>query len=59
MTTFYLVLEIGALLGVIILPLAGPKKEKAKKNHAEKSNLYVNENGNLEYFVDKDHHQVH
>ncbi|WP_461449024.1 hypothetical protein [Mucilaginibacter sp.] len=48
MSTFYLVFEISALLAVVILPLAAPKQVKAKKA-AEKSNLYVNEDGALEY----------
>ena len=60
MTTFYLVLEIAALLGVIIFPLSGPKKAKAKikaKRKPQLSNLHVNENGYLEYINDdKDHH---
>jgi len=60
MATFYLILEISALLGVIIFPLAGPKKAKAKKRPQELSNLYVNENGYLEYVKnDKDRHPVH
>ena len=62
MATFYLILEISALLGVIIFPLAGPKKARApKKRKQELSNLHVNENGYLEYIKnDKDsHHPVH
>lgn len=65
MSTFYLILEISALLGVIIFPLTGPKKagtpKKLKKQKQELSNLYVNENGYLEY-IDNDknrHHHVH
>ena len=61
MATFYLVLEILALLGVIVIPLSGPKKNKNKKAN-ELSSLYVNENGFLEYYyIDKDtdeHHPV-
>jgi hypothetical protein len=60
MTTFYLVLEITALLGVIIFPLSGPKNIKAKikaKRKPQLSKLYVNENGYLEYINDdKDQH---
>lgn len=58
MATFYLTLEIIALLGVILFPLAGPKKNKEiKKRAQELSNLFVNENGYLEYINDdKDHH---
>jgi hypothetical protein len=57
MATFYLILEISALLGVIIFPLAGPKKAKIKKRDQELSNLFINENGHLEYINDdKDHH---
>lgn len=61
MATFYLTLEIIALLGVIVFPLAGPKKAKTKKRAQELSNLFVNENGYLEYINDdKDHHhEVH
>lgn len=60
MSTFYLVFEIGALLTVIILPSAGPKRVKNKRI-AEKSNLYVNEDGSLEYIENNkdDHHPVH
>ena len=49
MTTIYIILKIAALLGVIILPLAGPetKKEKAPTGL---SNLCVNEDGFLEYY---------
>lgn len=58
MSTFYLTLEISALLGVIVFPLAGPKKFRVKKKRAQElSNLHVNENGYLEYiWDDKDHH---
>jgi hypothetical protein len=57
MATFYLALEISALLAVIIFPIAGPKL-KAKIKRPELSNLYVNENGYLEYSTkdDKDQH---
>jgi hypothetical protein len=59
MSTFYLVFEISALLAVIVLPLSAPKQVKVKKA-AEKSNLYVNENGGLEYRIKStdDHHPV-
>jgi len=59
MSTFYLVFEISALLAVIVLPLAAPKQIKAKKA-TEKSNLYVNKNGDLEYRITSkdDHHPV-
>jgi hypothetical protein len=57
MTTIYLTLEIAALLGVIVFPLAGPKKARAKKRDQDLSNLFVNEDGYLEYINDdKDHH---
>jgi len=58
MTTLYLVIEMVALLGIIIFPLYGPKKNKIKKRAEQLSNLYVNENGYLEYNIkdDKDHH---
>ena len=59
MSTFYLVFEISALLAVIVLPLAAPKQVKNKKA-VEKSNLYVNEDGGLEYRITStdDHHPV-
>jgi hypothetical protein len=59
MSTFYLVFEISALLAVIVLPLTAKKQIKAKKP-AEKSNLYVNEHGALEYRATgkDDHHPV-
>jgi len=59
MSTFYLVFEICALLTVIVLPLASPKNTKTR-NAAEKSKLYVNEDGLLEYLVKSkdDHHPV-
>jgi len=57
MATFYLILEVTALLGVIIFPLAGPKKAKTKRRDQELSNLFVNEDGYLEYINDdEDHH---
>ena len=59
MSTFYLILEITGLLGVIIFPLAGPKKARAKKRTQELSDLYVNENGYLQYIRDDKDHQLH
>lgn len=57
MATFYLILEISALLGVIIFPLAGQKKARMNHKKQELSDLYVNEKGYLEYVNDdKDHH---
>jgi len=60
MSTFYLVFEISALLAVIVLPLTAPKQTFKAKKPAEKSNLYVNENGALEYRTTgkDDHHPV-
>lgn len=60
MSTFYLVFEICALLAVIIVPSFGPKHNKAKKDSNEKSDLYVNEDGLLEYWGSNkdDHHPV-
>jgi len=57
MTTFYTVLEIAALLGVILIPLSGPKKNKKITNVNELSNICVNEAGGLEYIInhDEDH----
>jgi hypothetical protein len=56
MTTIYTVLEVSALLIVIILPLAGPKKKKeTKTTSVELSDLAVNENGYLESLSEKDH----
>ena len=61
MTTLYLVLEISALLLVIVLPLAGPKKKKNKKvAPIEISEWAIDENGNLQNYVkvEPDHHHV-
>jgi len=61
MTTLYLVLEISALLLVIVLPLAGPKKNKNKKaGPAELSEWAIDENGSLQKYVkaEPDHHHV-
>lgn len=49
MTAFYIVLKISALLAILILPLFGPKKKKAKA-HGGISKLAVNKNGYLEHF---------
>lgn len=61
MTIVYLVLEISALLMVIVLPLAGPKKKKTKKvAPVEISDWAIDENGCLQNFVkaEPDHHPV-
>jgi hypothetical protein len=61
MTTLYLVLEVSALLLVIVLPLAGPKKKKITKTApAEISEWAIDENGDLQHFVkeEPDHHPV-
>jgi hypothetical protein len=61
MTTIYLVLEISALLLVIVLPLAGPKKKKNKKIASiELSEWAIDEKGNLQSFVKQEpnHHTV-
>lgn len=59
MTTIYTVLEVSALLIVIVLPLAGPKKKKETKGKpVELSDLAVNENGYLESLSEKDHFPV-
>jgi hypothetical protein len=61
MTTLYLVLEISALLLVIVLPLAGPKKKKEKKiSPIEISEWAIDENGDLQKFInpEHDHHPV-
>ena len=61
MTTLYLVLEVSALLLVIVLPLAGPKKKKIKKiAPIEISEWAIDENGSLEHYVkeEPDHHHV-
>jgi hypothetical protein len=50
MTIIYTVLEIAALLAIIIIPLAGPKKKQVKRIN-EVSNIAVNENGFLEIFT--------
>lgn len=60
MTTFYLILEISALLGVIIFPLASSKKVRTNSRKQQLSDLYVNEKGHLEYISDgKDRLPVH
>jgi hypothetical protein len=57
MTTIYLVLEISALLLVIVLPLAGPKKKKTQKVAlVEISNWAIDENGGLQNFVKAEPH---
>jgi hypothetical protein len=48
MTTIYILLKVAALLGVIILPLAGPERKKEKPLKGL-SNICVNEGGFLEY----------
>ena len=56
MTTIYTVLEVGALLMVIVLPLRGPKKKEKKPNEpVEMSDWAVNENGFLESLSKTDH----
>ena len=54
-------LEISALLLVIVLPLAGPKKKKTPKVAlVEISNWAIDENGGLQNFVTAEphHHQA-
>ena len=61
MTTLYLVLEVSALLLVIVLPMAGPKKKKTNKiAPVEISEWAIDENGSLEHYVkqEHDHHHV-
>jgi hypothetical protein len=61
MTTIYLVLEISALLLVIVLPLAGPKKKKnTKVAPIEFSEWGIDEDGALQKIVKEqhDHHPV-
>jgi hypothetical protein len=61
MTTVYLVLEISALLLVIVLPLAGPKKKKENKvAPTELSKWAIDANGDLQSYtkVEPDHHPV-
>ena len=61
MTTIYLVLEISALLLVIVLPLAGPKKKKNNKiAPIEISEWAIDEDGSLQKFVKEEqaHHPV-
>ena len=53
MITFYIVLKISALFAVLLLPLIGPKKQKASILQ-EISNLFVNENGYLETLTGHD-----
>ncbi|AYL94540.1 hypothetical protein [Mucilaginibacter celer] len=56
MDSFYIVLEITALIAVIIIPLAGPKKEKASPK-TEMSALAVNADGYLENFKSSPEYQ--
>jgi hypothetical protein len=61
MTTLYLVLKVSALLLVIVLPLAGPKRKKIKNiAGVEISDWAINETGSLERYVkeEPDHHPV-
>ena len=61
MTTIYLLLKISALLLVIVLPLAGPKKKKNNKiAPVEISEWAIDEDGSLQKFVkeEPDHHPV-
>jgi hypothetical protein len=58
MTTLYTVLEVCALLAVIVIPLGGPQKKKTKTLH-EISDILVNEEGYLEYAVDRGNDQHH
>ena len=61
MTIIYLVLKISALLMVIVLPLAGPKKKKNQKiAPVEISNWAIDENGCLESLIkpEPEHHPV-
>jgi hypothetical protein len=58
MSTFYLLLEVAALLTVIILPLGGPRKRAItplKKPDHKLGGLAVNENGLLEEYKPKGH----
>ena len=58
MTTIYLVLEISALLLVIVLPLAGPKKKKNNKiAPTELSEWAIDKDGSLQKFVKEEHAQ--
>ena len=59
MEPFYNILEIIALIAVIIIPLAGPKKKKASPE-TEISALAVNADGYLEHFEShtQQHHPV-
>ena len=59
MTTIYLILEIGALLLILVLPLAGPKKTKNKNSTLpEISDWMVNEDGILINAGEPDNHPI-
>ncbi|MFC0513972.1 hypothetical protein ACFFGT_07165 [Mucilaginibacter angelicae] len=57
MASFYIILEITALLAVIILSITGPKKKKASPK-TEMSGFAVNADGYLEHFKNSpEYHQ--
>jgi hypothetical protein len=59
MTTIYLILEVSALLLIIVLPLAGPKKNKNKRTTTvEISDWVVNEDGILTNLSEPDNHPI-
>ncbi|MBB6112109.1 hypothetical protein SAMN05421821_11671 [Mucilaginibacter lappiensis] len=51
MASIYIVLKIVALLTVIIIPLAGPKRRKKSANMTEVGKFAVNEEGYLELYI--------
>ena len=59
MTTIYLILEVSALLLIIVLPLAVPKKNKNKKTTTiEISDWVVNEDGVLINISEPNDHPI-
>ncbi len=52
MASIYIVLKIVALLAVIVIPLAGPKRKKTAIITGV-SKFAVNEEGYLEHYIDK------
>jgi hypothetical protein len=55
MSSVYIILKIAALLAIIIIPLAGPKRKKST-DAMEAGKFAVNEDGYLEHYIDNPVH---